>query len=67
MTEMPPHKRKWVEFLRKQHWQICFEQGDDYQEISTAYSEGADAIVRLHAIDAKEPSTDTPTPTPSDR
>lgn len=51
---MDNHKRQWISFLREQHRQVCFEQGDHPDEIDTAYSAGADAIERLHAIESKE-------------
>lgn len=51
---MDKHKREWVDFLRAEHHQLCFENGDHPSEVSTAYSEGADAIERLYAIESKE-------------
>lgn len=36
-----------VDFLRAQHHQLCFENGDHPDEIDTAYSHAADALERF--------------------
>jgi hypothetical protein len=51
MSDAP--ERNWLVLMRM-HREICFEHGDHPDEVTTPYSEGADAIKRLAAITAKE-------------
>jgi hypothetical protein len=51
MSDAP--ERNWVVLMRM-HREICFEHGDHPDEVTTPYSEGADAIKRLAAITAKK-------------
>jgi hypothetical protein len=51
---MQEHQRKRVALLRHMHREACYAEGDHPDEIDTAFSEGADAIERLAAIDAKK-------------
>ena len=56
MTDQTPTRaeveaqRRAASFLRSQHKQLCFEQGDHKDEVDTAYSLGADAIERCTAL-----------------
>lgn len=50
------HQRKRVDILRNLHKAVCEEQGEHPDEVDTAFSEGADAIERLAAIDEKDRS-----------
>lgn len=55
---MTEDTRKQCDLLREDHLMVCFEQGDHPDEITTAYSAGADALERIAAIDAiKGPAT----------
>ena len=44
------HRRKAVAFLRRQHEEACFEQGDHKDEVDTPYSLGADAMEQVAAL-----------------
>lgn len=54
MTDPTPTRaeveRCAASFLRSQHEQLCFEQGDHKDEVDTAYSLGADANERCAAL-----------------
>jgi hypothetical protein len=52
---MQEYQRKRVAVLRNMHEAVCEAEGDHPDEVDTAFSEGADAIERLAAIDAKCP------------
>jgi hypothetical protein len=58
--DMDDETRKHLAFLKEQHRLSCFETGDHPDEVDTPYSKGAEAIMRMDALETRSPGGDTP-------